>query len=230
MHLICENYYLDSNILDTPTSPKERISHKELYSAYKSSKSHAHAERSSISIPVKESGSSPIMHSISPSAPPSSELEHQAESSRSRSWPKDQARSKSLAQAGKLQSKDLLDTEWVDFQGSIRTWSKDDSGPSLEEDEKLKSKELLDSEWIDFQHNIPDPPQAPKRKQSLLKGPDDEYDGSSTVSSRMASTSRAVSTSGIIQRRTSPTTNITGTRQMNIIQEDKEEVHFRKEK
>ena len=46
----------------------------------------------------------------------------------------------------------------------------------------------------------------------------------------MASTSRAVSTSGIIQRRTSPTTNITGTRQMNIIQEDKEEVHFRKEK
>ena len=163
MHLICENYYLDSNILDTPTSPKERISHKELYSAYKSSKSHAHAERSSISIPVKESGSSPIMHSISPSAPPSSELEHQAESSRSRSWPKDQARSKSLAQAGKLQSKDLLDTEWVDFQGSIRTWSKDDSGPSLEEDEKLKSKELLDSEWIDFQHNIPDPQQAPKR-------------------------------------------------------------------
>ena len=68
------------------------------------------------------------------------------------------------------------------------------------------------------------------QKQSLLKGPDDEYDGSSTVSSRMASTSRAVSTSGIIQRRTSPTTNITGVRQMNIIQEDKEEVHFRKEK
>lgn len=100
----------------------------------------------------------------------------------------------------------------------------------LEEDEKLKSKELLDSEWIDFQHNIPDPPQAPKRKQSLLKGPDDEYDGSSTGSSRMTSTSRAVPTSGIIQRRTSPTTNITGVRQMNIIQEDKEEVHFRKEK
>ena len=46
----------------------------------------------------------------------------------------------------------------------------------------------------------------------------------------MASTSRAVPTSGIIQRRTSPTTNITGVRQMNIIQEDKEEVHFRKEK
>ena len=69
MHLIYENYYLDSNILDTPTSPKERISHKELYAAYKSSKSHPHAERSSISIPVKESGSSPIMHSTSPSAP-----------------------------------------------------------------------------------------------------------------------------------------------------------------
>ena len=69
------------------------------------------------------------------------------------------------------------------------------------------------------------------QKQSLLKGPDDEYDGSSTGSSRMpSSTSRAVPTSGIIQRRTSPTTNITGVRQMNIIQEDKEEVHFRKEK
>ena len=103
------------------------------------------------------------MHSISPSAPPSNELEKSTESYRSRSWPKDQARSKSLAQAGRLQSKDLLDTEWVDFQGSIRTWSKDDSGPSLEEDEKLKSKELLDSEWIDFQQNIPDPQQAPKR-------------------------------------------------------------------
>ena len=63
------------------------------------------------------------------------------------------------------------------------------------------------------------------QKQSLLKGPDDEYDGPS--SSRMASTSRAVPTSGIIQRRTSPTT---GVRQMNIIQEDKEEGHFRKEK
>ena len=68
------------------------------------------------------------------------------------------------------------------------------------------------------------------QKQSLLKGPDDEYDGSSSGSSRMTSTSRAVPTSGIIQRRTSPTTNITGVRQMNIIQEDKEEVHFRKEK
>ena len=170
MHLIYENYYLDSNILDTPTSPKERISHKELYAAYKSSMSHPHAERSSISIPVKESGSSPIMHSTSPSAPPSSELEQQAESSRSGSWPKDQKRSKSLAQASRLQSKDLLDTEWVDFQGSIRNWSKDDSGPSLEEDEKLKSKELLDSEWIDFQHNIQDPPQAPKRVGMPHKG------------------------------------------------------------
>ena len=68
------------------------------------------------------------------------------------------------------------------------------------------------------------------QKQSLLKGPDDEYDESSTVSSRKASTSRAITTSGIIQRRTSPTTNITAARQMNIIQEDKEEGHFRKEK
>ena len=97
------------------------------------------------------------MHSLSPSSAlgPSS--------SRSRSWPKEQQASKSLSMAGRLQSKDLLDHEWVDFQGKIQSWSKEDSGPSLEEDEKLKSKDLLDTEWIDFQHNIQDPPQAPKR-------------------------------------------------------------------
>ena len=97
------------------------------------------------------------MHSLSPSSAlgPSS--------SRSRSWPKEQQGSKSLAMAGRLQSRDILDHEWVDFQGKVPTWSKDDSGTSLEEDEKLKSKDLLDTEWIDFQHNIQDPPQAPKR-------------------------------------------------------------------
>ena len=110
-----------------------------------------------LSLPVRETGSSPTMHSLSPSSAlgPSS--------SRSRSWPKEQQASKNLAMAGRLQSKDLLDHEWVDFQGKIQSWSKEDSGPSLEEYEKLKSKDLLDTEWIDFQHNIQDPPQAPKR-------------------------------------------------------------------
>ena len=105
---------------------------------------------------VRETASSPTMHSLSPSSALG------PANCRSRSWPKEQT-SKSIAQAGRLQSKDLLDTEWVDFQGRSRSWSKEDSGPSLEEDEKLKSKDLLDTEWIDFQHNIQDPPEAPKR-------------------------------------------------------------------
>ena len=105
---------------------------------------------------VKETVSSPTMHSLSSSSA------QEPGNCRSRSWPKEQG-SKSIAQAGRLQSKDLLDTEWVDFQGRSRSWSKEDSGPSLEEDEKLKSKDLLDTEWIDFQHNIQDPPEAPKR-------------------------------------------------------------------
>ena len=109
-----------------------------------------------LNLPVKETGSSPTMHCLSPSSASG------PANCRSRSWPKEHP-VKSLALAGRLQSKDLLDTEWVDFQGNVRSWSKEDSGPSLEEDEKLKSKDLLDTEWIDFQHNIQDPPQAPKR-------------------------------------------------------------------
>ena len=105
---------------------------------------------------VRETASSPTMHSLSSSSA------QEPGNCRSRSWPKEQG-SKSISQAGRLQSKDLLDTEWVDFQGRSRSWSKEDSGPSLEEDEKLKSKDLLDTEWIDFQHNIQDPPEAPKR-------------------------------------------------------------------
>ena len=107
------------------------------------------------------SSSSPTMHSLSPSSA------SEPANSRSRSWPKDRA-GKSLAQSSKLQSRDLLDTEWVDFQRSSQTWSKDDSGPSVEEDEKLRSKELLDTEWIDFQHTMQDAPQAPKRVYYIL--------------------------------------------------------------
>ena len=60
-------------------------------------------------------------------------------------------------------------------------------------------------------------------------GPDDGYEGSSSLKSRSSVAPKVVSTSSLIQRRSSPTTNV-GIRQMNIIKEDKEENNFRKEK
>ena len=61
------------------------------------------------------------------------------------------------------------------------------------------------------------------QKQSLLIGPDDGYESSTNLKSRTMS-----STSSLVQRRASPT-SATNVRQMNIIKEDKEENHFRKE-
>ena len=67
------------------------------------------------------------------------------------------------------------------------------------------------------------------KKQSLLIGPDDGYEGSSNLKSRSSAVPKVVTASSLIQRRSSPTTNV-GIRQMNIIKEDKEENNFRKEK
>lgn len=67
------------------------------------------------------------------------------------------------------------------------------------------------------------------KKQSLLIGPDDGYEGSSKLKSRSNTVPKVVTPSSLIQRRSSPTTNVSS-RQMNIIQEDKEENNFRKEK
>ena len=127
---------------------KKEIIQEELYtpSQYTSQKEQT-KEPPMLSLPVRETGSSPSMHTLSPSSALGSAS----------------CRSKSLEDAGRLKSKDLLDTEWVDFQERAQPWSKQDSGQSLEEDENLKSKDLLDTEWIDFQHNIQDPPEAPKR-------------------------------------------------------------------
>ena len=61
------------------------------------------------------------------------------------------------------------------------------------------------------------------QKQSLLIGPDDDYESSTNLKGRTMS-----STSSLVQRRASPTA-ATNVRQMNIIKEDKEENHFRKE-
>ena len=61
------------------------------------------------------------------------------------------------------------------------------------------------------------------QKQSLLIGPDDGYESSTNLKGRTMS-----STSSLVQRRASPTA-ATNVRQMNIIKEDKEENHVRKE-
>ena len=61
------------------------------------------------------------------------------------------------------------------------------------------------------------------QKQSLLIGPDDDYESSTNLKGRTMS-----STSSLVQRRASPTA-ATNVRQMNIIKEDKEENRVRKE-
>jgi hypothetical protein len=67
------------------------------------------------------------------------------------------------------------------------------------------------------------------KKQSLLIGPDDGFEGSSNLKSRSSTAPKIVTTSSLTQRRSSPTTHA-GIRQMNIIKEDKEENTVRKEK
>ena len=61
------------------------------------------------------------------------------------------------------------------------------------------------------------------QKQSLLIGPDDDYESSTNLKGRTMS-----STSSLVQRRASPTA-ATNVRQMNIIKEDKEENRVWKE-
>ena len=141
---------------DAPTSPFVTTKQGEKYqsSSPKDPKTYS-TEPAMVSRLVRDTSSSPAMHALSP--PSASE----PASFRSRSWPKEQS-GKSLAQSGRLESKDIFDTEWIDFQGKSQSWSKD-SGPSVEEDENLRSKDLLDTEWIDFQQRVQEAPQAPKR-------------------------------------------------------------------
>lgn len=111
---------------------------------------------------VRESGSSPTIHSLSPSSA-------LGPSGRERcSWSKELPAGKNIAMAGLWQSKDILDHELVDYQEKIPSLSKEESKPSFEEDDKLNSKDLLDTEWIDFQHNIQDSPQAPRRVNTSM--------------------------------------------------------------
>ena len=57
------------------------------------------------------------------------------------------------------------------------------------------------------------------KKQSLLVGPDVEYEGSSTLKSRSSTGSKTATPSGLVQRRSSPTSS-GSIRQMKIIKEE----------
>ena len=70
-------YLIILNFTDSPTSPKGRIIHEELYASYpcETSKLHPKKDPSSVNVAVKNMASQPINNFLSPSVTPTSKLQ-----------------------------------------------------------------------------------------------------------------------------------------------------------